>query len=99
MDSISPSPLGERLRQTRERAGIAARELDRIAGITEGHTTLIESGRRRDISGRTLASLAEALGAESRWLLGGVGKEPTDDDLLRAVEAARHRLVSATGTE
>lgn len=67
----SPKTLAERLRWARERAGHSARGLDNLAKITPGHTTLIESGRRADPSGKTLGALALALGVTVDWLLRG----------------------------
>lgn len=76
------SGLAERLREARERAGLSARALDEKAGITPGHTTLIESGRRESPAVETIRKLAEALGVSIDWLVTGreSGTLPGEDD-------------------
>lgn len=61
--------LGERLRQARTRAGRSCRELDRLAGLTEGHTQAIEVGRISSPTLATVASLAQALGVGVTYLV------------------------------
>jgi transcriptional regulator with XRE-family HTH domain len=67
--------FSERLREARTRAGLSARKLDELAGITTGHTTLIESGRREAPSVETVRKLAGALNVSLDWLVNG---EPDD---------------------
>ena len=69
--------------------GLSTRELDRLAGITEGHTSLIETGARPNIEARTAASLARVLGVSLDWLVTGAGKEPSERAVRSAVAAAR----------
>jgi DNA-binding Xre family transcriptional regulator len=53
--------LASNVRELRQRAGLACRELDRRAGLAEGHTALIEAGNRRNVQLDTLRRLATAL--------------------------------------
>jgi transcriptional regulator with XRE-family HTH domain len=63
-----------RIREMREHLGISARELDRRAGLAEGHTSLIETGTR-GVEAKTLAALAGALGVSLDWLV--LGRDAT----------------------
>lgn len=69
--------MGQRLREAREAIGISARELDRRAGLTEGHTSLLEGGRNMEVG--TAAKLAIALGVSLDWLVFGDSR-PTNND-------------------
>jgi hypothetical protein len=82
-------------------AGIAARELDRLADITEGHTWLLESVVE-DVRAQTLAKISRVLGVTIDWLVTGQGGEPSEREVKAAVEAARYaysRSKPATGTD
>lgn len=68
--------LADRLKSTREGAGLSARGLDELAKLTPGHTAAIESGRRHDPSASTLTALARALDVSLDWLVNGVGARP-----------------------
>ena len=61
--------LAANLRRLRELAGLSCRELDRRAGLGEGHTALIESGERSNVQLTTLRALAKALDAELAELI------------------------------
>lgn len=67
--------IADRLKLARSRLGISARELDRRAGLTQGHTSLIETGER-SIEAATAAKLATALGVSLDWLVMGRGVGP-----------------------
>ena len=58
------STLADNVRKHREAmAGeVSCKELDRRAGLGEGHVALIESGERRNVQLGTLQALATALG-------------------------------------
>lgn len=71
--------------------GLSARELDRLAEITEGHTSLIESGVVQRVTADIASQLARPLGLSLDWLIEGKGPEPVEADVLRAVETARER--------
>lgn len=83
--------VGPILRAAREAAGLKARELDRLAGITEGHTSFIENGKITNPSTDTARALADVLGLSLDYLLGGVGQQPAENDLRAAVVRAQRR--------
>lgn len=83
-----PSAVGARIREARELAGISARELDRLAGLSENHTSLLESVVR-DVRAETAVAVARTLGVSLDWLLVGEGKAPSERSVRAAVEAAR----------
>lgn len=76
--------LSERLGRLRTRAGLGYRELDRAAEISEGHSWLIENGRRPNPELKTITALAAALGSSVGWLASGEGPEPTDEQVAAA---------------
>jgi transcriptional regulator with XRE-family HTH domain len=69
--------LAQRLRRARKAAGLSARRLDALAGLTPCHTSLIESGLRENPKATTVAALAKALGVSLDWLVSGRGPPPT----------------------
>ncbi len=75
MTDPTPRDIASRLRTARDNIGISARELDRRAGLTQGHTSLIETGER-SIEAGTAAKLATALGVSLDWLVLGRGDGP-----------------------
>lgn len=70
---------------------LAARELDRLAELGEGHVSMIETNRRPNIEARTATRLARVLGVSLDWLLGGSGPAPSPSEVTAAVKAARRR--------
>jgi len=76
-------------------AELPARELDRIADTTEGHTSLIESGVVKNVTAGTIAKLARTLGSTTDWLITGEGKKPTERVIRAAVEVARASFLKA----
>lgn len=91
--------LSLRLRRARELAGISARELDRLARLTEGHTSLIESGERSNVEARTATALATTLGLSLDWLITGKGRDPIEADIRTAIERARAARASSAATD
>ncbi len=92
------SPLGQRVRALRRVAGLSARELDSLAGLTTGHSAQVESTLGDRVAARTAASLAHVLGVSVEFLLEG-GESPSDESVHAAVEAARASRLAPTGTE
>lgn len=84
-----PSPVGVRLQETRRLVDLTARELDRLARTTEGHTSLIESGVVQNITLETAGKLARVLGVTLDWLLSGAGTQPSAASVQMSVDAAR----------
>lgn len=93
-----PSPVGVRLQETRQLIELAARELDRLADTTEGHTSLIESGVVQNITLDTAGKLAGVLGVTLDWLLAGRGTAPSAASVQMSVDAARASYVAPTRT-
>lgn len=97
------SDVIERLVALRKAAGVGNRELDRLAGITEGHSWLIEHRKKpattNNLSANTLAKLADALGCSLDYLASGKGEPPTDDEIAAAVGRCRERLAEPPSTE
>lgn len=91
--------LPERLAAARQFAGLSARALDRLAGLGEGHVSMIESGRRPRIEAGTAEALARVLGLSLDWLLAGSGKAPRPKAIREAVAAARAARLESTGTD
>lgn len=92
-----PSSVGVRLQELREAAELPAREVDRLADIREGHTSLIETGVVKDVRGTTLSKLAKTFGASLHWLIDGEGEPPTDRTMRVALDVARVALKKRTG--
>lgn len=92
--------FSERLKQVRALAppGTSARTVDRLAGLTPGHTSLIEGGLRLNVEARTAEALARVFGVSLDWLISGIGDAPS----ARRVRAALSKALeaeSSTGTD
>lgn len=96
----TPSTFTARVTFLREKAGVSARELDRLAGLAEGHVSMLELRERRGEGGsrphsRTAIRLATVLGASLEFLLLGEGAAPSTATMKAAVAAARRRAQAA----
>lgn len=78
--------LADRIKAARKAKALTKSDVDRLAGLTPGHTYQIECGRRLDPSGSTLKAIAAVLCV-------------TVDELLAADESGPHPAVPATGTD
>lgn len=67
--------IGERVRWAREKRKFSCAGVDEIAGLSCGHTAMIESGTRERPSATTMSKLAYALQVDLSWLING-GKQP-----------------------
>lgn len=54
--------IGEVLRQARREAGLSARDLERLTGMSTASLSQIETGVRRDPGFRTVLRIARAIG-------------------------------------
>ena len=70
-DTLDRVGVRTRLRASRQAAGLSCRALDAAAGLGSGHTSLIESGARSNISLETAMRLAGALHVSLQWLATG----------------------------
>lgn len=86
---VMVSTLQQRLRRARTLAELPARELDRLAGIRQGHSGIIEARASENVETATAQALARVLGVSLDWLIAGKGKEPTQRAVRAAVEIAR----------
>ena len=98
MSKRDPSPVGVRLNAARSLVDVSARELDRLARTTEGHTSLIESGVVQNTTLETAGKLAGALGVTLDWLLNGSGDAPTTESVSAAVSIARLARADESGS-
>lgn len=57
--------------------------------MTEGHTSLIESGVVQKPTADIIGKLARTLGSTTDWLINGDGREPSERAVKAAVDAAR----------
>lgn len=87
--------LRSRLEQLRKMAGVPRRELDRLARLGEGHTTMIVLGKRKSVEAATASALASVLGVSLDWLVNGEGDPPSAAVVRAAVRAARQRNAAA----
>lgn len=70
-DPIEPPPVGKRIRQRREELGITLTALADKAGVAKSYLSSLENEQTNARpSGRTLYSIAEALGTTMSDLLG-----------------------------
>ncbi|WP_437623356.1 helix-turn-helix domain-containing protein [Sorangium sp. So ce1151] len=83
--------IGERLRFARQLGNISARGLDRLAGKTEGHASLIEAKPQAEVTATTAAAYAEVLGLSLDWLILAKGTAPTEEQVTKALGMARRR--------
>lgn len=83
------SSVAERVRTIRLRAGLSARELSELAGVSNAYVTLLESGRRSAPSHEIVSSIARVLGTTSDWLSQGIGPAPKASVTLAAIAKAR----------
>ena len=63
--------LGDRVRHTRARYGMAAAELARRVGISRNQLYMIESNKTPDPGALTVLAIAEVLGVSTDFLLTG----------------------------
>lgn len=81
--------LGDRVRIARKQLKVSAREVDRRASLTRGHTNAIERGVYRSPQMDTVEALAGVLGVSIDWLM-------VKDDESGPLPTAD---VNATGTD
>lgn len=81
--------LAERVRWAREVAAVSARELADLSGCTAGHISMIETGRRDNLTSEAATGIARAFGVSLDWLINGDGKDPSERAIRAAVEVKR----------
>ena len=88
--ATKPKTLRERVRWLRELVGLGQRAADRLAGLQQGSHGRVESGRSVSPRLLTLEPIAGLYGVTVDWL-GRGGERPTNQEIARAVAAARER--------
>lgn len=88
------SELGDRIREARLAKGLGQRSLAAVSGVSQGHISHAESGKRLELGQTVLSAIAEALDVSVDWLATGNGprerrNEPGAEPELGAVDAAR----------
>jgi hypothetical protein len=69
---------------------VTARELDRLAGLREGHAAMLEKrGSVERVEARTLHRIAEVFGVSMEWLYTGAGRPPGSAAIAMPVARAR----------
>jgi len=63
--------IGQKIKHLRQEQGLSLGELSRLAGLSKGYLSHIESGNSRRPSAETLAEIGRALGTSVPELLGG----------------------------
>jgi transcriptional regulator with XRE-family HTH domain len=82
--------VSQRVQEARALSELSQRDLDRLAGLSEGHVGMIESGRRENLEASTASRIAKVLGMTLEWLIDGTGEGPTPAKVRRAVASARN---------
>lgn len=80
--------FAQRLRRLRRLSELKARRVDALAGLTPGHTRLLERGLKKAPTVTTITALAPIFGASVEWLAIGAGTEPTKSTIQDAVRQA-----------
>jgi len=70
---IAEVTLGERIREARLAKGLGQRGLAEASGVSQGHISHAESGKRQELGPTVLGALARALEVSPEWLLTGEG--------------------------
>ena len=71
---LDEDSLGQRLRRVRKALGYTAADVDVLAGLTSGHTKVLEWRSSKNPSPITVESVARALRVNANWLMYGLGK-------------------------
>lgn len=85
--------LVQRLRALRKIGDVSLLEQDRLAQLARGHSQAIDCGRKRNLSARTLLSLATVYGVSMDYLYRGVGPRPSDGSVVMAIDVADDRVL------
>lgn len=86
--------LNLRLRQLRARGKVTLREQDKYAGLSAGHSQMIDACRRPQISAQVVSQLAYVYGTTMDYLFNGEGAPPGDAELEHALDAASGRAAA-----
>jgi transcriptional regulator with XRE-family HTH domain len=100
------TPIGRRLRELRESAGVSALSLSLAGGFARDHVRKVEAGDIQNPSADFLSGVAVLLGVSLDWLIDGRGTAPVAADLdgvagriKTAVAAKIDAALPRSGTE
>lgn len=96
---VEPSPLGNRLRAARERAGLTLREVEERTGISNPYLSQIEGGKIKEPALRVLHRLGELYGESYAQLMALAGYPIPDQQAAARGSDASGRLGSVTHDE
>lgn len=82
--------IGERILLMRQRRGWNQVELAHRSGVSQAQISALESGKKTDVTSRTLRRLALALGVTTDWLAGMYQDE--DGQPFKVCPAGAHGL-------
>ena len=68
---------------------LSAREMSRLAGLSESMWGLLEAGEKTGPSAKTMVSIATLLGVTTDWIIARRGPDPSEESVRAAVERAR----------
>lgn len=69
---------GLRIQEARKRAGLSQSALASLSGLSPSAIGMLESGKRKDMSGPHIFAVADALCVSARWLATGAQAKPED---------------------
>lgn len=78
-------PIGNEIKRRREQQGLSLTDLARLAGVSKGYLSQIESGLATRPSAQTLFKLARALGTSMAELL---GEQPVETAAMEEIPEA-----------
>lgn len=84
--------VGQRLKETRTLSGLSTKEVDKLAGISPGHTWTLEKAETASAEAKTLNAVCVVLGLSLDYLVRGEGEPPTKEQIDAAVATARVEL-------
>lgn len=87
----TPSALAKRLERLRGFAGISARKLSMLAGMSHSALGQLLRGDHDGLKAESAAALADVLGVTLEYLLRGEGREPGENAVRAAVADAEAR--------
>lgn len=83
--------VGERLRRSREAAGLSQEQLGSYIGATRSAVAQVELGISNSLNAENLAKAAHRLGKNAVWLATGEGEETSLEPLGEALNALPER--------
>ena len=86
---MSIETIGDRLARLVAVAGLGLEELDRLAGLSPGHSGQVVRGHKSKLRVATAIAIASVFGVSAEYLANGTGQSPATLSVRRAVTKAR----------